>query len=448
MLSIFRLLVPASVLALALSESLLIFASYGLAAYLDPDLGLKFLADQSGWQRIALVALIIVLGMYFRQLYGDLQIRSRILLLQQLILIIGMTFLLEALIAYLNLNWALPRATLISGSALAIGALFVWRVLFSLAIRNKVGLRRVLFLGLSPASAHLALYLIQHPEVGFAPIGYLDSGGVTPAPSDVASLGPASALLTVVEEHRPDWIVLARRAEAKVRQADDFAELHFSGVQTEDAARFYEKTLGRVCAAQVRPEALIFSESLQPGRVSLRLQSMFTYVIAILALPLLLLLLGAVAIFVRLTSRGSGPRPVLLREQRVGHYGELFTMYSFRLSDNRASRVLHRVGLHALPQIWNVLRGEMAFVGPQPDRPAFAAQLNRTIPFHAQRTAVRPGMTGWAQISQIRDGSEGDALRRLEYDMYFIKNVSLLLDLFVLLRWVRETVVSRGSPDA
>ncbi len=155
--------------------------------------------------------------MYFRQLYGDLQIRSRIhYCSQRLILIIGMTFLLEALIAYLNLNWALPRATLISGSALAIGALFVWRVLFSLAIRNKVGLRRVLFLGLSPASAHLALYLIQHPEVGFAPIGYLDSGGVTPAPSDVASLGPASALLTVVEEHRPDWIVLAppRRSQS------------------------------------------------------------------------------------------------------------------------------------------------------------------------------------------------------------------------------------------
>ncbi len=113
---------------------------------------------------------------------------------------------------------------------------------------------------------------------------------------------------------------------------------------------------------------------------------MFTYVIAILALPLLLLLLAAVAIFVRLTSRG----PVLLREQRVGHYGELFTMYSFRLSDNRASRVLHRVGLHALPQIWNVLRGEMAFVGPQPDRPAFAAQLNRAIPFHAYAPPSAP----------------------------------------------------------
>ncbi len=284
-----------------------------------------------------------------------------------------------------------------------------------------------MFLGLSPASAHLAHYLIQHPEVGFAPIGYLDSGGITPVQSDVASLGPASALITVVEEHRPDWIVLARRAEAKVRQADDFAEPHFSGVQTEDAARFYEKTLGRVCAAQVRPEALIYSESLQPGLVSLRLQSMFTYVIAILALPLLLLLLAAVAIF------GPPHLPRTRPAPRAARRPLRRTLHHVLVPPRRQSRppACCTAGLHALPQIWNVLRGEMSFVGPQPDRPAFAAQLNRTIPFHAQRTAVRPGMTGWAQISQIRDGSEGDALRRLEYDMYFIKNVSLLLDLFV-----------------
>jgi len=440
MISIFRLLVPASVLALLLSETLFIFASYGLAAYLDPDLGSAFLWDQSGWQRIALVATVIVLGMYFRQLYGDLQIRSRILLLQQLVLIIGMTFLFEALISYWNLSWALPRTLLIVGSTLTVACLFVWRILFSLAIRNKVGLRRVLFMGLSPASAELAHYLARHPEIGFAPIGYLDSEASAPAQIEVVRLGPATQLLTVVEEHRPDWIVLGRRNEAKVRQAGDFAELHFGGVQTEDAARFYEKTLGRVCAGQVRPDALIFSGKLQPSALSVRLQTMYTYVVAILAAPLIFLLLGAVALYVRATSRG----PLLLRQQRLGLHGVPFTMYWFRLDQP----LLRRVGLHALPQVWNVLRGQMSFVGPDADQPEFAARLSNIIPFHSQRTAVRPGMTGWAQISQARDDSSGDALRRLEYDMYYIKNLSILLDLFVLLRWIRDTFLFHSTPEA
>ena len=110
-------------------------------------------------------------------------------------------------------------------------------------------------------------------------------------------------------------------------------------------------------------------------------------------------------------------------------HGVSFTMYWFRLetedaAPSRAVRLLRRLGMHRLPQIWNVLRGQMSFIGPQADRPEFAARLNQTIAFHAQRTAVRPGMTGWAQISQITDESRGDALRRLEYDMYYIKNVS------------------------
>jgi len=440
MISIFKLLVPASVLALFLSETLLIFACYGTAAYLDPELGTAFLWDQGGWQRIALVVTAIVLAMYFRQLYADLQLRSRILLLQQLVLIMGIAFLVEALVAYWDLAWALPRAALIAGSAFTIAALFVWRVLFSLAIRNKVGLRRVLFMGLSPASVELAHYLVRHPEIGFAPIGYLDSGGAAALElTDVVRLGSSAKLQSVVEEYRPDRIVIGKRSDADFSRADDFAELHFGGVTTEDVAGFYEKTLGRVCAAQVRPEALLFSESLQPDRLNLRLQTMYGFLITVLVAPVVLLLTGAMALFVKLTGGG----PVLRREQRVGMNGALFTMYSFRVKQD----ALRDLGMHGLPRFWNVLRGQMSLVGPQADRPEFAAYLNRTIPFHAQRTAVRPGMTGWDQINQLKDNSSGNAVRRLEYDMYYIKNLSFLLDLFVLVRWFRETYLFRSSAD-
>ncbi|HEY4363822.1 MAG TPA: sugar transferase [Bryobacteraceae bacterium] len=442
MISIFSLLVPASVLALLLSEILIIFSCYGLAAYAVPDVGSKFLWEQSGWARIAVAAIAIVLGLYFRQLYANLRIRSRILLSQQLVLIMGMMFLLEALLAYWNANWALPRTVLISGSALTVTCLLIWRILFSVAIRSKVGLQRVLFLGWSPASLELAQYFSRHYEVGFTSIGYLDAGDAEQVGTEieVARLGTAAQLFSVVEEHHPDWIVLARRSAANVRRAYDFAELRFGGVQTEDAARFYEKTLGRVCSGQIRPEALIFSESLQPEALKVRLQSMYIYAMALVAAPLILFLMGATALFVSATSRG----PVLLREQRVGLHGVPFTMYWFSLDRG----LLRRLGLHALPQVWHVLRGQMSFIGPQADRPEFAALLDQIVPFYAQRTAVRPGMTGWAQISQIPDESTGDALRRLEYDMYYIKNMSFLLDVFILFRWIRDTLLSADSVDA
>lgn len=449
MISIFRLLVPASVLTLFLSEILLIFGSYGLGAYLDPESGSDFLWDQFGWQRISLVVVFIVLGMYIRQLYGDLQLRSRILLLQQLVLVMGMTFICEALISFWNLGWALPRTVLISGSLLTIASLFVWRTLFSLAIRNKVGLRRVLFMGMSPASVQLAQHLGRHPEVGFALVGYLDSHDVAAAPSDLARLGSASGLQTAVDEYRPDLVVIGQQSEVAVDQADDFAELHFGGVQTQNAAWFYEKTLGRVCAAQIRPETLLFSDSMQPDRLNLRLQSMYTYGLTILLLPVLIPLTALVAIFVRATSRGG----MLIREQRVGLRGVPFTMYWFRLDQHgieplrapRIARLLRLVGFHALPQLWNVLRGDMLFTGPQADRLEFAQILNQSVPFYTQRTAVRPGMTGWAQINHLKDDSWDDTLRRLEYDLYYIKNLSFVLDLFVLLRWFRENFLFREA---
>jgi lipopolysaccharide/colanic/teichoic acid biosynthesis glycosyltransferase len=395
--------------------------------------------EQAGWQRIALAVTVIVLGMYFRQLYGDLQIRSRIMLLQHLVLVMGLTFILEALFSYLNRNWSLPRSVLIFGSSLALTVLYLWRLMFSLAIRHKVGLRRVLFMGLSPASVQLVQYLARHPEIGFAPIGYLDSGAA-PAEVNIARLDTSRGLHSAVEEYRPDWIVVGKRGEVGVKQADDFAELHFGGVQTEDAAAFYEKTLGRVCAAQVRPETLLFSEAMQPNRVHLRLQSFYSGALVLAASPVLLLLTGITALSARLTSNG----PVLVREQRVGMHGLPFAMYWFRLDRDS---LLRRLGMHALPQIWNVVRGRMSLVGPEADRPDFAAQLNQVLPFYAQRTAVRPGMTGWAQIRQLKDNSRGDALRRLEYDMYYIKNLSFLLDLFVLLRWFRETFLFSDSAE-
>jgi lipopolysaccharide/colanic/teichoic acid biosynthesis glycosyltransferase len=441
---VFRVLVPASVLALFFFDVLLIFACYAAVSYVELD-GDLYLFSVSGWQPIAVAEGLILLGMYFRHLYEDLRIPSRTMLLQQLSLIFGLTFIAEALMSYWNLDWALPRNILITGSALALAAMFLCRILFSLGLRNKVGERRVLFVGFSPTAIKLAGYLGGHPEFGLTPIGYLGLPQPEERPgAGLARLGTAANLPGIVDEYRPDWIVVAEQEEIQPRWVDDFLDLRFGGVHTAQAAKLYETTLGRVCISEIRPGELIFSEALQPDPFNLRLQPFYSIPGALVTILIALPLFAIIAILVKTAS----PGPVLLRERRIGRNGVPFTMFRFRCtrqdgSATKAGKLMRHLGLDALPQFWNVLRGEMSIVGPYPDRPEFAARLNELIPFHQQRTAVKPGMTGWAQMHDFLDDTALDATRRLEYDLYYVKNLSPSLDLSVILRWCREALVSR-----
>jgi lipopolysaccharide/colanic/teichoic acid biosynthesis glycosyltransferase len=299
----------------------------------------------------------------------------------------------------------------------------------------------VLFIGLPPATVTLAGYLDGHPEAGFAPVGYLGHGQATTAQNGLARLGSPGDLRDAIERHRPDWIVIGERRDL-VRQVNDLVELRFVGVQVEDVGAFCEKINGRVCATEVRPSELIFSESLLPDRLILKLQLLYSTVAALLAIPIALPLMGALTLLIRTRSG----KPALVRERRVGFCGVPFTMYCFRSKQLDGTAKLTGVdkfivasGLDRLPQIWNVLRGEMSLVGPQADRPEFAASLNQAIPFHDQRVLVRPGVFGWAEVHQMVDGSSRhDAVRRLEYDLYYMKNLSLLVDLSVMLQWLRN----------
>ena len=436
MIRILRLLVPASVLAMFVCETALISASYVAAVYLDDRDPHAFLIDQGGWMTVAVTIALMLLGMHFRKLYSELRIRSRILLLQELSLVMGATFIAEALMTYFGSAWALPRSVLLPGSALALASVFVWRILFSAAVRNRLGLQRVLFIGFPPAASTLSGYLDQHPETGFAPIGYLDQS-TSSAPGRLQRLGSPADLDDAVEQHRPNWIVIGKRSEIAATQIDDLVELRFGGVQIEDVENFYERTTGRAHAASVRPQSVL-PDTLLPDPVNLRLQSIYATLVVLFTIPVAVPLMGAIAVAIRIATGG----PVLLRETRIGLSGLPITVFRFRQMAGGAGidRYLAKVGLDRLPQLWNVLRGEMSLVGPEADRPEFAARLNEAIPFHSWRLLLHPGLTGWAQVHQHTDEAGCDAIRRLEYDLYYMKNLSPLLDLFVLLRWLRSAL--------
>ncbi len=444
MIRIFKVFVPTSILALFLSEVILISGCYLAADYIVED-GASFLIVDNSWLlRMGLAVCLILLGLYFASFYDGARIASWLLLFQKLCYVLGFSFIVEALVSYWATDLVVPFGTMIVGSLLTLFGLFGWRLLFNIAIQNAVGARRVLFVGLSPTVLQLAAHMREHPEVGLVPIGYVDkqnaSGGTTSDPA-LVRLGSVSDLTYVIDDVQPQWIVIGNRAEIHSRSIDEILNLRYGGMQAEDAATLYETTCGRVCASELRPSELLYSEKLQPGSPNLNLQTIYSTGFAFAALIVTLPLMVLMAALLKASSR----EPVLLREQRVGLRGIPFTMYRFRWMTNKdgiqcatsIGKLLRRFRLDALPELFNVLRGEMSVVGPLADRPDFANRLNQLIPFYQQRHIVKPGMTGWAQITKQTNGLVNDVIQNIECDLYYIKNLAPSLDLFVLLRSIR-----------
>jgi lipopolysaccharide/colanic/teichoic acid biosynthesis glycosyltransferase len=299
----------------------------------------------------------------------------------------------------------------------------------------------VLFLGTSPTVARIAGHFAAHPELGLISIGYLENG--SPAAALPASrLGTMEDLDGVLDEAVPDSIVIGNREDIRPWWADEFLALRFGGVGVQEAGTLYERIFARKCITEIWPSKAIFSDSLQPASLKVNLRSVYSWVIAFAAALITLPFTLTIATLIKMSSRG----PVLTRETRVGLHDVTFEAYRFRCvgpdgADTPVGRFLRRHGLVWLPQLLNVLKGEMAMVGPRPERPLFARRMNELIPVYRQRHSVKPGVTGWARIHRKR-GESQDSLRDLEYDLYYLENFSPLVDFVILM-----LSLQRGEPS-
>ena len=270
----------------------------------------------------------------------------------------------------------------------------------------------------------------------------------------------APVLRETVERVKADRIVVGMRERRGRVPMRDLLELRFAGIPIEESSATFERVFKRVSLRELRPSQLIYSGELGPRRRDMDLQFVYSTLIAGVAAVVLAPLMLAIAIAVKVTSKG----PVLYRQTRVGRGGRTFTLYKFRSmredaeaasgavwaskDDPRVTPVgrwLRRLRLDELPQFFNVLRGEMSIVGPRPERPEFVARLSETIPFYPQRHCVRPGITGWAQINHKYGDSIEDAELKLEYDLYYIKNMSPAFDFFIMLHTAKTVLLRRGA---
>jgi len=462
MIRLFRVFVPAVSLALFSSEILLILASYVLATYVvltvDPTV---FLLYDRGLVRILLVLASILVGMHFHDLYSNLFVRSRRVLIQQLCLVIGVAFLVQALIGYLDATLRVPIRVMVLGSILAVPAIFAWRVFFSAYVLRVVGRDRLLLVGASPLLEDIGKHIEDHPETGLQVVGYVrDSEEAGTAMAGGKVLGPIAALREIVQATNPDRIVVGMTERRAQMPVSELLELRFAGHIIEEAASTYEKVCGRVCLKEMRPSQLIYTGELGPRRASMFYQTAINLILAaigvVAAMPLMLL----IALAVRFTSAG----PVLYRQVRVGMGGRPFTLYKFRSmradaeaetgavwasrDDPRVTplgRTMRKLRIDEIPQLFNVLKGEMSIVGPRPERPEMVRSLAQQIPYYRHRHCVRPGITGWAQVNYKYGDTLEDVIRKLEYDLYYIKNMSPSLDSYIIFLTIKAMLLTRGS---
>ena len=462
MVRLFRVSIPAGSLALLISEIGLVTSAYILASYFvltyDPSV---FLLYDGGIYRIVTVTATVLIGLHFQDMYTVIRVHSRILLLQQLSLVMGGAFLAQGLISYVDRDLRMPLRLMVLGSAMSLCVVFFWRILCSRYLIAAVGAQRLLFVGGNILIEAIAGHIKSSPDMGVDVIGYVDDSD-PPGTQRLGGkvLGPISALRRIAAEAAPDRIVVGMSERRQHMPIVDLLELRFSGILVEEATSTYESVCMRISTLESRPSQLVFSGELGPRQATLLPQSVFNVLTAILGTIVLTPLMLIVAIAVKLSS----PGPVLYGQKRVGLGGSLFTVYKFRSmyqdaeaatgavwaskDDPRVTRVgrfLRKFRFDELPQLFNVLRGEMALIGPRPERPEFVQILSRQIPFYRQRHCVKPGITGWAQINHKYGDTIEDSITKLEYDLYYIKNLSLALDAYIIFQTLKIILLTRGA---
>ncbi len=440
----------------------MVFACYIVAAYWTLEFSADiFLTQAGGLWRVALVAALIVLGLYFSDLYERFHIRSRIALLQQYCLVLGVAFLAQALLSYGRWDVVLPKWMMVYGSVGVLLLVPAWRIIFAEAMGRALGAQRLLFLGISPAADEIVERIADRPELGLVSLGYLGEHGSTKSEIDsLERLGDFSDLTRTVAEHRPDRVVVALREGREDLPLNELLDLKFSGVQVVDAAALYETVFGRVLASDMSPSELVFAAELGPRMGSVIFRSIYSWGLGVVGILIASPLMVLVAVAVRFSS----PGPVFYRQTRMGRNGSLFTLYKFRSmyqdaeartgavwatkDDPRVTPVgrwLRKARLDELPQLFNVIKGDMCVVGPRPERPEFVHMLESKIPYYRQRLCVKPGVTGWAQINHKYGDTIEDTITKLEYDLYYIKNMATSLDVYIIFHTIKTVLLGRGA---
>ncbi|HZT75617.1 MAG TPA: TIGR03013 family XrtA/PEP-CTERM system glycosyltransferase [Vicinamibacterales bacterium] len=437
-------------------EVVLISGSMLLATLLHPGAETP---EAVGW-KIALVTALCQLCFYYNDLYDLTIVHSNRELVVRLLQAAGAAAIVLAAACVAAPSLILDPGIFVTALGVFVVAVIAWRVTFNYVARGPHVDERVLILGTGQTARMLARQIGTQHEFAYRLVGFVDEGDDHNFVRQHDILGNATDLDRLVAERRIDRIVVGLTDRRGRLPIEALLRAKLSGVRVEDATTTYERLTGKILIDDLKPSWLVFSDGFRASRVTRFVKRMLdlamSMILAFLTAPLMML----TALAIRLDSAG----PILYSQERVGENGRVFTVYKFRSmrtdaeqpgrpvwardKDDRITRVgrfIRKTRLDELPQLWNVMRGDMSFVGPRPERPYFVEQLAGEIPFYMQRHAVKPGLTGWAQVKYEYGSSIEDAMEKLRYDLYYIKHLSVFFDLTIVLDTVKVVLFGKGA---
>jgi sugar transferase (PEP-CTERM system associated) len=443
------------------SETGLILVAIMLAAYIRlGDGALEFLGE--GFHRALIIAGVTMLCLYFADLYDPRVIAERRELFVRAVQALGGTALILAALYFWFPELIVGRGVFAVSAVLVIALVLGWRIVFEWANRRVGPRERLLLVGTNDSAVRLARELHERRDLAIEVVGFVDAdpARVGLPLFNPGVIGTIDDIPAIVRARAVDHVVVSLLDARGKLPMDKLLEMKLDGVSFDHLTSIYEQYTGKIAVDNLRPSWLIFSAGFRKTQLQRFIKRALDIAVAAVGLIVLTPVIALIAVLIKLTSKG----PVFYHQQRVGQHGRVFVLHKFRSMQHdaekdtgavwarsgdqrvtRLGRLLRKTRLDEVPQLWNVLRGHMSVVGPRPERPEFVSSLKRDIPFYGQRHVVRPGLTGWAQVRYTYAASVEDTMEKLQYDLFYIKHMSVSLDLFIMAKTVKTVLMGRGA---
>ena len=462
MIRLFNVYYPTRTLVLLLFEALLVSGSFLLASaclcLIEPD-GFIVLSNaliyENGLLKISGITVLTLLLTYYFDLYGPRRISEGWEIYFRLLLVLGVLSFFLAGLVYCFPDLDIGPDVLVAGVSVLTIFLVLWRWAYERVIALPMFRERVYVLGCGGRARTVVELLRTNRDAGMEIVGWRDESAAD------GRLDRFAADLRAFCKPRPsiDRVIVAMEDRRDSMPVRELLDLRLRGVLIDSSGALMERLSGKLPLDGLNPSALIFTEGFRMSPSQQLFQRLLSLAVSFVALVICLPFLPFIILAVRLSS----PGPIFFSQTRVGQRGRLFAVYKFRTmrqdaeengavwatkDDPRVTsigKVMRSTRLDEIPQLWNVLRGDMAFVGPRPERPEFVEWLSKEIPFYDLRHMIRPGITGWAQVRYRYGASLDETKRKLEYDLYYVKNHSIGLDLLIMIETIKTIILRRGA---
>ena len=456
MIRLFNVYYPTRTLVLLLCEALIVSGSFLLATIylIRPDPYITLIYD-NGLLKIAVITIVTLLLSYYFDLYEPQHISERWEIYFRLLLVLSvLCFVLAGIIYFFPDIYIGPHVLTVGISILAV-SLVIWRGAYEWIIGRSVFCERVYVLGSGKRASALIETLRSRHDAGMEVVnrdtGSASNGSLEGFAADLRSFRKPNTEI--------DRVVVAMEDRRGAMPVRELLDLRLRGIVIEDASDLMERLSGKLPLEGLNPSILIFTHGFKVKASQQIVRRLVSIAVSFVGLAMCLLFIPFIILAVRLSS----PGPVFFRQTRVGLRGRLFTVFKFRTmrqdaevkgavwateNDPRVTslgRFMRKTRIDEIPQLWNVLCGQMSFVGPRPERPEFVQWLSNAIPYYDLRHLIRPGLTGWAQVRYEYGASLEETKQKLEYDLYYIKHLSLGLDMLIMFETIKTILLRRGA---